>query len=123
VLLSQLVNRVRYGQPITLQGDDGMRINPIWAGDVAEAFQRCLGLESSATLNVAGPAEWTLRGIGATIGRVLGIEPRFEVQAGTPPRLVGDVSHLQSVLGWAPGVSLLDGLRVWLQELPARQAA
>jgi nucleoside-diphosphate-sugar epimerase len=74
-------------------------------------------------LNVAGPAEWTLRGIGATIGRVLGIEPRFEVQAGTPPRLVGDVSHLQSVLGWAPGVSLLDGLRVWLQELPARQAA
>jgi nucleoside-diphosphate-sugar epimerase len=81
-------------------------------------------LQSSETLNLAGPEEWTLRGIGETIGKVLGVQPRFEVQTGaTAPCVVGDISRLRQVLGWAPAVSFGDGMRLWLGESMNKQAA
>ena len=116
MLFPQLVKRIQTGQPITLHGADGMRVNPIAVGDVAEAFWRCLELQGSATLNLAGAAEWTLRGIGETIGKVLGLTPRFDAQTNVQaPVVVGDISALCRALSWTPGVSLETGLKSWLQ--------
>ena len=116
MLFPQLVKRIQTGQPITLHGADGMRVNPIAAADVAEAFWRCLELQGSSTLNLAGATEWTLRGIGATIGKVLGLTPRFETQPSVQaPVVVGDIGALCQALKWTPSVSLETGLKSWLQ--------
>jgi nucleoside-diphosphate-sugar epimerase len=87
------------------------------ATDVAETIMRCLSLRQSITLNVAGPEVMTLRSIGSVIGKVLGREPLFDVQAtATPLVLVGDLGLLRAKLGWAPATRLESGLREWLSD-------
>jgi UDP-glucose 4-epimerase len=115
MLIPQLVRRVREGEPILLDGEDGMQINPVAVGDVAETIDRCRRLQRSATFNVAGPEVLTLRQIGGVIGGVVGREPKFEHRAGAAQMLVGDSGALREALGWAPGTSFDHGLRAWLQ--------
>lgn len=115
MLLPQLVRRVQEGRKIDLYGEDGMRINPVAVADVAEAITRCLRLEESLTLNVAGPEILSLRDVGNSIGRVLGLTPLFEHHAEQPIRaLIGDTSLLKRCLGWTPSILLESGLHSWL---------
>ena len=115
MLIPQLVRRVREGEPIQLDGEDGLQVNPVAVGDVAEAIDRCRRLQTSATFNVAGPQVLTLRQIGQAIGAVVGREPRFEQRPGSAQMLVGDTAALREATGWAPSTSLADGLRAWLR--------
>lgn len=114
MLMPQLVSKVEKGLPILLNPPDGLRANPIAAEDVGEAVRRCLTLDESVTLNVAGPDEWTLRGIGETIGRVLGRPVAFAEQQGQAPNLVGDIRSMTAALRWRPPTDLETGLRRWL---------
>jgi UDP-glucose 4-epimerase len=124
MLFPQLIRRVQTGQPIYLHGEDGMRVNPVAVADVAETFRRCLTLNRSETMNLAGPEVWTLREIGLTLGKVMNLTPRFDKQIDVQaPVVVGDVGRLRRLLGWAPRISLEDGLRSWFQEASANSAA
>ncbi|MFN8455559.1 MAG: NAD(P)-dependent oxidoreductase [Anaerolineae bacterium] len=115
MLIPQLVRRVREGEAITLHGNDGLQANPVAVADVAETMARCLTLDSSVTLNIAGPKIMTLRQIGNAIGQVLELTPCFETRFDqVPPVLVGDTSRLQATLGWTPQTSFEAGLRTWL---------
>ncbi len=123
MLIPQLVLRVRRSQALDLHGADGMQINPVAVADVAEGLERCLKLDMSATLNIAGPEVLTLREIGNRIGRVLGAEPHFQTHPDqSPPVIVGNTQTLHQHLGWAPGISFETGLRIWLQNAPAFNA-
>lgn len=114
MLIPQLVNKVRSGIPIQLDGEHGLIMNPVAAIDVAESIERCLRLVQSATLNVAGPETLSLRQVGETIGRVIGRVPNFENRSGEARMIVGDTSALQQTLGWLPRTTFEDGLRAWL---------
>ncbi len=123
MLFSQLVRRIQKGESIQLHGQDGLRVNPVAVVDIAEAFCRCVALDQSGTFNLGGPAVWSLREIGVTIGKVLKMAPRFETQAGTnAPVVVGDIGRLCDALKWAPHTHLEDGLRAWLST-PATESA
>jgi nucleoside-diphosphate-sugar epimerase len=120
-LISDLVRRVRERRAIDLHGADGMVINPLWVGDLAEAIRRCLPLETSAVLNVGGPEPLTLREIGDCIGRITGIPPRFAVHPDqTAPVVVGDTTALRAALGWSPPTTLESGLERWLGDAADR---
>jgi nucleoside-diphosphate-sugar epimerase len=115
MLLPRLVKCVREGSPIKLHGQGGLLANPVAVTDVVETIDRCLTLEASATLNVGGPEQLSLRQIGNTIGKVIGREPVFEVQPeATAPVLVGTTTLLEQTLGWRPATRLEVGLREWL---------
>lgn len=115
MLIPQLVNRVREGIQIDLFGEDGMRINPVAVIDVVEAMARCLQLQESFTLNVAGPEILSLRDAGNSIGRVLGKPPRFKLHLNQPVKvLVGNTQMLKTRLGWTPETTFEVGLRMWL---------
>ena len=116
MLLPQLIDRVTREEPITLSGSHGFRMNPVAIGDVGEVVQRCLRLDRSVTLNVAGPEVVTLREVGETIGRVLEKPPRFDVRSdAVATDIIGDTTLLRATLGWAPSCRLADGLREWLE--------
>lgn len=110
MLIPRLVESVRMGRPILLQGSDGIRINPTYVGDAVRAIVAASNLESSHCVNVAGPQVLSLRGIGDEIGRQLGRMPVFDCRYDEPPRhLVADISKLSKLL-CAPKVYFDEGL-------------
>jgi UDP-glucose 4-epimerase len=104
-----LLDRVRDGQGVQLAGPDGIRVNPVYVDDAAEAVVRTLDLEDSQTLNVAGPDAVSVRDIAELGGQLLGREPQFAV--GDPqPDLVASIERQSQAVG-APVTSFEEGLR------------
>ena len=99
MLMARMVESVRNGQPIQLQGNDGLRLNPIFVDDAANAFAHALELKGWHVINVAGPAAVTLREIGEKIGALLGRKPVFESKDGTAVDYVGATDTMRSKLG------------------------
>lgn len=109
MFVARLIESVRSGRPIQLQGRDGLRINPVFVEDAAVAFARALKLEGSHVINVAGPDIVTLRELADTIGGLTGRAPVFEAKDGAPVDYVGDTVQAERKLGMqltrlAPGL-------------------
>lgn len=114
MLIPRLIQMVRSGQPIELDGEHGMRLNPVAIGDVVDTFGRALTLDASATLNVAGPHVLTLREVGEQIGSLVGRTPVFQQRGSAERALIGDTALLSATFNWAPATSFMDGLRSWI---------
>jgi UDP-glucose 4-epimerase len=98
MLVPRLVASVRDGQPINLQGEGGLRINPVHASDAARATAAAATLESSSTINVAGPEELSLRQMCDTIGTRLGKTPEYKVEPVASPRMVAATDRMETLL-------------------------
>jgi UDP-glucose 4-epimerase len=98
MLVPRLVDSVREGKPIRVQGLDGIRINPVHVKDSAAATAAALGLERSAIFNIAGPDVMSIREICEGIGRYVGREPVFVTDPGEPRDLVADISAMVETL-------------------------
>ena len=108
MLLPRLVDSVREGWTVTLQGEDGLRINPIHVSDAARAVAASLSLDGCHAINVAGPATLSIRDICEVAGRQSGQTPRFETQPGEAGGdLVADIGRMRSLLG-APSIRFED---------------
>jgi len=104
-----VLGRIRDGGDVTLAGDDGIRVNPVYVGDAARAVSATLELAEPATLNIAGPDVVSLRQIAQTGGRLLGREPSF-VNTDPQPDLVASIDRMRAAVG-APEVGFDEGLR------------
>jgi len=110
MLISRLIDTVKKGAPIQLQGEDGIRINPIHVNDCVRAIERAAFVPDSHLLNIAGPDVLSLRDIGEVIGRHVGRAPVFAVdRAASPGHVVGDITRMIDVLG-PPDVKFADGI-------------
>lgn len=110
MLIPRLIDSVRNGRSIMLQGQDGLRINPIFVDDAAAAIEAATRLNTSETVNIAGPETLSLREIGMTIGKAVGRTPQFETQADKEPRhLIGDTSRMRRLL-CAPSTNIWQGI-------------
>ena len=99
MLIPRLIDNVTAGRPISLQGPNGLRLNPIAASDAAEAVAAAEALGESATINVAGPEVLSIREISETIGDLVGRDPIFQIQADQlPGHVVADISNMRRLL-------------------------
>jgi UDP-glucose 4-epimerase len=103
-----LLARVRAGEPVRLAGNDGIRLNPIYIDDAVEVLLGALELQSSETLNMAGPGVHSIREITEMIGAELGANPSFDA---TEPAddLVASIARLTERLR-SPTVAMREGL-------------
>jgi len=116
MLIPRLIMCVRNNEPIHLQGQEGIRINPIHVSDAVAAILRALDLKTSDTINVGGADVLSMRAIGQQIGKALERQPIFRVnESETPHHLSGDISKMCELLG-PPYVSFADGLKSMLGE-------
>ncbi|MFN8490934.1 MAG: NAD(P)-dependent oxidoreductase [Caldilineaceae bacterium] len=114
MLIPRLVQSVLDGRPLTLQGQDGIRINPTHVSDAVTAILRTLDLQGSHKINVGGPEVLSLRRIAEIIGAVVGKEPIFDVHTdGEPRHLVGDIRKMSHLLE-APKISFEQGIRTYI---------
>jgi UDP-glucose 4-epimerase len=111
MLIPRLVRSVLEGRPVTLQGSEGIHLNPVYVGDVVGAFERALGLGGHHLINVGGPQDLSLREICNLIGAQVGREPVFttldDEKAGY---LIGDTTKMEELLG-GPRVRFEEGVR------------
>jgi UDP-glucose 4-epimerase len=110
MLLPRLVGSVRSGAPVRLDGDEGMRFNPVHVSDAARAVVAALARDDGAVVNVAGPEVLSLRSAVDLVGERLGRAPRFDVRREVVPTdFVADLSTMTARLG-PPSTRLADVL-------------
>jgi nucleoside-diphosphate-sugar epimerase len=109
MLIPRLYDRVANGEPLGLQGDDGMRINPVHVTDAAAATVAAAALGGANAVNVAGPQTVSLREIGELFGADSGHQPLFEQSAGVPGDLIASTARMSELLA-RPAITLSDAL-------------
>lgn len=110
MLIPRLVSNVLNGTPVMLQGQDGLKINPIHVDDAADALLKCMELPGSHKINIGGSEVLSLRAICSTIGEIAGKTPAFQVDERSEPRhIYGDVSKMKRLLG-EPKISFAEGV-------------
>ena len=110
MFVSRIIESVRLGRPISLQGKDGLRMNPIFVEDAVTAFQRAIGLGGHHVVNVAGSDILSLRQMSELIGAELHRTPVFESRPGEVVDYVADIEFSRQGLGLRPR-GFADGLR------------
>jgi len=109
MLLPRLMDSIKSGKPVILQGNDGIRINPVHVVDAAAATIAAVEQAESATFNISGPDVLSLRQICDAMGEFLGVEPQFQIINTHPNDLVGDNTAMRKKL-CAPSRRLVHNL-------------
>ena len=115
MLIPRLIDSVRLGRPIYLQGQDGIRINPIHVYDAAAALRIAISLRGSYTVNIAGPEVLTLREITEIISQKVGLPAIFNLQDEEPKHIVANIDTMKSMLS-TPRILICDGLNSLIDE-------
>lgn len=111
MLLPRLVDNVKNGKEIVLQGSNGISINPIYVEDAARAIARSLELKGSHKINVGGPEVLTLRQIGEIIGRGVNKNPIFKEDPGAKVNnFIADIVKMREMLV-PPRVRFTEGVK------------
>lgn len=114
-LIPSLVDRIRKGDPIQLQGADGLRLSPVVVDEAAHFLAKAIELRSegrAAVFNLGGPEGLNLRQLSQQIGQAVGREPVFnELRGPEPGGWLADLSALREAFGSVPQVRFRDGIR------------
>jgi UDP-glucose 4-epimerase len=111
MLIPTLMRKVVNGERITIEGNPGLRINPIYVEDAVRVFEPGFHLGSSELFNVAGDENVTISNLIRLIEMITGKKALVEHTASGPRGdLVGDNRRMKEVLKVHPEVRLLGGL-------------
>jgi UDP-glucose 4-epimerase len=109
-LVPRLAGRIVAGEQIEVEGDPGMRMNPIYVADAAAAVEAALGLERSEVVNVAGSEVVSITELVEALARALGREPKLAHKGESPGDMVADTARMRERLGVAADTPLEQGL-------------
>ena len=110
MLMPRLVANVENSNPINLQGNNGILLNPIHVSDAVSSVLAALELKGFHKINVAGPEVVSLMQICEMIGEKIGVEPIFEHDLQSTPRhLIGNIDNMKRLLA-TPCCFLYEGL-------------
>jgi UDP-glucose 4-epimerase len=109
-LVTRLAQRIVDGEEIVIEGEPGMRLNPIFADDAAAAIEGALALERQEVVNVAGSEVVTVTQLADRLARVLDRPAEIRHTGDRPSDLIADTTRMSDRLGVVPRTSLDDGL-------------
>jgi len=110
MLIPRLIGMVKRGDSVVLQGQDGIRLNPIHVRDAALATASSLSLSDSCRINVAGPEVVSLRELVGVMGEIIGRKPEVSFNEDIDPKhLVGEIDKMRELLS-PPKIGLAEGL-------------
>jgi UDP-glucose 4-epimerase len=111
-MIPRLIDRVRAGEPVTVNEGGHPRMNPMYIDDVVRVFVAALELEGHHLVNVGGDEAAGIDELAALIGEAVGREPALEqADGGAPGDIVGDTTRLHELLDLRPLTPLREGLR------------
>jgi UDP-glucose 4-epimerase len=120
-LVPTLVDKVVRGELIEIEGEPGLRINPVYVEDAVRVLDPVLSLERGGVFNVAGSEEVTVGELVKLISEAVCRPARVAHRsAASDGDLVADITLMRSALGVAPAVGLREGLSAAVSALGAR---
>jgi len=109
MLIPRLVDNVKESKTIILQGENGIKINPIHVDDAVIAIQNSLSLLGSHKINIAGNEVLSLKQIVEIIETHVGKKAVFKIQNQEIKNLVADTEKMERLLH-IPSINLKMGL-------------
>lgn len=79
MFLPSIIKKIASGVPVRLDGHDGIRVNPIHASVAASVVHEIVQRGGPRTINLAGIDTYSIREISDSIGKILGVEPQYEI--------------------------------------------
>jgi UDP-glucose 4-epimerase len=117
MLIPRLVQSVMDGRPVTLQGENGLRMNPTHVSDAVHSVCSALSLQENHVINIGGPNIMSLRDIAEEIGNHLDKKPVFDVNPAVEPGdLIADIHKMSRLLG-EPKTSFEAGIQDYLKHI------
>jgi UDP-glucose 4-epimerase len=110
MLIPRLAKQILAGEEIVIEGEPGIRMNPIYVDDAAETVAAALGLREQTVINVAGTEVVTLTELVERLAAALEREPVIRHSGDAPGDLVAETSRMRQLLGASPATSLDEGL-------------
>jgi dTDP-glucose 4,6-dehydratase len=102
-------------QPITVHGDGSQTRSLAYVDDTVEGFIRLLGADGvTGPVNIGNPEEVTVRHLAERIRDLTGATSEIHAvgrPVDDPERRCPDISLARQLLGWAPAVTLDEGLQ------------
>ena len=109
-LMPSLARRMRLGEPISLQGERGLRLSPTYIDDAVRAIVWTLAEDRElGYFNIAGPETVDLMQICELISRSLNVSVRFQRKDEISPTIAGSLDKLNAA-GFQPRTCMVDGL-------------
>ncbi len=110
MLIPRLISSVQNEKEITLNGENGIKINPIYVTDASQAVANILDLTGEYIINIAGDEVVSLRELCIKIGEAVDKEPIFKINDVSQNDLVADIEMMKSL--WKPKLKLKNAIKL-----------
>lgn len=122
------IDALLQNRTIQVFGDGQQTRELTYVSDIVEANLRALNAPDGAPqlYNIGGGERSTLNGVLELLGEIAGVQPRLEYKsraAGDHRHGAADITRAQRALGYAPRVTLADGLRAQFEWQKTARAA
>lgn len=116
MLIPRLISSVQNEKEITLNGENGIKINPIYVTDASQAVANILDLSGEYIINIAGEEVVSLRELCIKISQTVDKEPIFKINDLSQNDLVADIEMMRKEL-IEPKVNLKIGIEKMVKEI------
>ena len=110
MLIPRLISNIKNEKTVTLNGENGIKINPIYVTDAANAVAKILELHGEFIINIAGEDIVSLKELCTIIGNIVGKEPIFTISDIAQNDLVADITIMKSL--FKIKVNLTEGVKL-----------
>jgi len=115
MLIPRLVENIKKGISVKLEGSEGILINPIYVLDAVKALEKCIELNENHKINIGGNQLMSLREICTIIGDKVGKTPIFECDENVKPKnLFSNINRMKDLL-IEPSVKFENGIMEIIQ--------
>lgn len=112
MLIPGLIDRIGHGRPVALNGERGIKLNPIYLTDAVECVFQSLKVKQVGILNVAGPEVVDIYSVSEMISKILGKAAHFHRQTDSGKEdFVASTERLKKVLNFTARIGLEQGLK------------
>ena len=119
-VVTNLVHQALKGETLTVYGDGSQTRSFQYVTDLVEGIVRLMSVRTPDPVNLGNPDEYSILEFATVIRELLGETLNIEFRPlpqDDPMQRRPDISRAQSLLGWAPGIALREGLRRMIVDL------
>ena len=125
-VVSNFIIQALKNEPITLYGDGQQTRSFCYVADLVEGLVAMMNRtdpRETGPINLGNPSEFTILELAETVIKMTGSRSKIEqhpLPADDPTQRKPDISLAQKKLGWAPSISLEEGLKPTIAYFEAR---